>query len=55
MLWYFSNNLKFKIVAIDENDDSIQVIPFEDNNSTELDHQFITQLIFEVDKRDRGE
>jgi hypothetical protein len=42
-------------VWYNESDDSIEVIPFEDNNSTELDHQFITQLIFEVDKRDRGE
>jgi hypothetical protein len=42
-------------VWYNESDDSIEVIPFEDNNSTELDHQFVTQLIFEVDKRDRGE
>ena len=42
-------------VWYDESNDEISVIPFEDNNSTELDHQFITQLIFEIDKRDRGE
>ena len=36
----------------DENADEVEVIPFEDNNSTELDHKFITNLIFEIHKRD---
>jgi hypothetical protein len=42
-------------VWYDVENDEFDIIPFEDNNSTELDHQFITQLIFEIDKRDRGE
>lgn len=29
----------------------IDVIPFEDNNSTELDHDYIATLIFELDKK----
>ena len=39
-------------VWYNENDDSVEVIPFEDNNSTELDHEFVTQLIFDIEKRD---
>jgi len=31
------------------------LIPFEDNNSTELDHDFVTNLIFEIVKRDSGD
>jgi len=27
------------------------VIPFEDNNSTELDHDFVTSLIFELERK----
>jgi hypothetical protein len=36
----------------DLNEDVLDVIPFEDNNSTELDHDFVTNLIFEIHKRD---
>lgn len=32
--------------------DEVTIIPFEDNNSTELDHKYITNLIFEIEKRD---
>jgi hypothetical protein len=39
-------------VWYNEEDDSIDVIPFEDNNSTELDHDFVTKLIFDIEKRD---
>ena len=36
-----------------ENDsDEVTIIPFEENNSTELDHDFVTKLIFEIEKRD---
>ena len=36
----------------DENADQVEVIPFEDNNSTELDHKLVRNLIFEIQKRD---
>ncbi len=36
----------------DENTDDVDIIPFEDNNSTELDHKLITDLIFAIHKRD---
>ncbi len=39
-------------VWYDANEDSIDVIPFEDNNSTELDHDFVTDLIFKIQERD---
>ena len=39
-------------VWYDETDDSVDVIPFEDNNSTELDHNFVTDLIFKIQERD---
>ena len=39
-------------VWYDENTDDVEVIPFEDNNSTELDIEFITDLIFAIQKRD---
>lgn len=39
-------------VWYDEEDDEIEVIPFEDNNSTELDHDFVTDLIFKINERD---
>ena len=39
-------------VWYDENEDSVEVIPFEDNNSTELDHDFVNGLIFAIQKRD---
>lgn len=37
----------------DENADEVSVIPFEDNNSTELNHKLVNDLIFEIHKRDR--
>ena len=42
-------------VWYDAENDEIDVIPFEDNNSTELDHDFVTNLIFEIEKRDSGD
>jgi hypothetical protein len=39
-------------VWYDENADYVEVIPFEDNNSTELDHEFVTDLIFAIHQRD---
>lgn len=42
-------------VWYDAEKDEIDVIPFEDNNSTELDHDFVTNLIFEIEKRDSGD
>jgi hypothetical protein len=39
-------------VWYDENTDDVDVIPFEDNNSTDLDKNFITELIFNIHKRD---
>ena len=36
----------------DENADQVEVIPFEENNSTELDHKFVSNLIFEIQRRD---
>ena len=36
----------------DVESDEVDIIPFEDNNSTELDHDFVTNLIFEIEKRD---
>ena len=42
-------------VWYNENDDTVEVIPFEDNNSTELDHDFVTKLIFDIEKRDSDE
>lgn len=35
------------------NTDDVDIIPFEDNNSTELDHEFITDLIFKIAERDK--
>lgn len=32
----------------DVNADLVDIIPFEDNNSTELDHQFVTDLIRKI-------
>jgi hypothetical protein len=32
--------------------DEVTVIPFEDNSSTELDHEFVTDLIQAIHKRD---
>ena len=42
-------------VWYDAENDQVDVIPFEDNNSTELDHEFVTQLIFDIEKRDSGD
>lgn len=39
-------------VWYDVDDDEVTIIPFEDNNSTELDHDFLTELIFDIEKRD---
>lgn len=39
-------------VWYDENEDDVEVIPFEDNNSTELDPKFVTDLIFAIRQRD---
>jgi hypothetical protein len=39
-------------VWYDEDEDYVDVIPFEDNNSTELDPQLVADLIFAVHKRD---
>lgn len=36
----------------DVNSDEITIIPFEENNSTELDHKFVTDLIFGIQERD---
>jgi hypothetical protein len=36
----------------DKNNDEVTIIPFEDNNSTELDIELVTNLIFEIQKRD---
>lgn len=39
----------------DVNADLVDIIPFEDNNSTELDPKFVTQLIFKIQERDHGD
>jgi hypothetical protein len=39
-------------VWYDENTDDIEVIPFEDNGATELDHKLVTDLIFAIKQRD---
>jgi len=39
-VWYYSNA------------DDVDIIPFEDNNFTKLDHNFITDLIFKIAERD---
>lgn len=39
-------------VWYDEENDDVDVIPFEDNNSTELDPEFVTELIFAIHQRD---
>lgn len=39
-------------VWYDVEEDSIDVIPFEDNDSTELDHDFIIDTIFKIEERD---
>jgi hypothetical protein len=36
----------------DCNEDQVTIVPFEDNHSTELDHNFVTKLIFEIRDRD---
>ena len=36
----------------DVENDEVDITPFEDNSSTELDHDFVTNLIFEIEKRD---
>ena len=37
----------------DVNADLVDIIPFEDNNSTELNPQFVTDLIFKIHQRDQ--
>ena len=39
-------------VWYDVEEDSFDIIPFEDNNSTELDHDFLVDLIFKIQERD---
>ena len=36
-------------------EDSFDVIPFEENNSTELDHNFVYDLIFKIKERDSND
>ena len=36
----------------EKDSDEVTIIPFEENNSTELDHNFIVETIFEIKKRD---
>ena len=36
----------------DRDADVVDVIPFEDNNSTELDHEFVVDLIYKIAERD---
>lgn len=36
----------------EKDSDEVTIIPFEENNSTELDHDFIVETIFEIKKRD---
>jgi len=40
-------------VWYDVREDEVDVIPFEDNNSTELDHDFVTDLIYKIAERDK--
>jgi len=39
-------------VWYDGNTDDVEVIPFEDNGATELNHKFVTDLIFAIKQRD---
>ena len=39
-------------VWYDVEHDEFDIIPFEDNNSTELDHDFLVDLIFKIQERD---
>jgi hypothetical protein len=39
-------------VWYDEENDDVDVIPFEDNNSTELDPEVVAELIFAIYQRD---
>ena len=36
----------------DVENDSIDIVPFEENDSTELDHDFVIDLIFKIAERD---
>jgi len=42
-------------VWYDVDSDEMEVIPFEDNNSTELDHEVVYDLIFKIAERDSYE
>ena len=39
-------------VWYNEDSDDVEVIPFEDNGATELDHKVVTDLIFAIKQRD---
>ena len=39
-------------VWYDAETDEVDVIPYEDNSSTELDPELVTKLIFDIEKRD---
>jgi len=41
-------------VWYDEENDDVEIIPFEDNHSTELDPKFVTDLIFAINDRDNA-
>ena len=51
------DSLRFPVLSpiYDVDSDEMEVIPFEDNNSTELDHEFVYDLIFNIAKRDEYE
>lgn len=38
----------------DVNNDDVEIIPFEDNSSTELDPDVVTDLIFKINERERS-
>jgi hypothetical protein len=41
-------------VWYDREEDIMDVVPFEENNSTELDPEFVTDLIFKIHERDNA-
>ena len=42
-------------VWYDAETDEVDIIPYEDNNSTELDHEFVNDLIFKISERDSND
>jgi len=38
-----------------ENTDDVDIIPFEDNNSTELDHELVYDIIAKIEERDAND